>query len=29
VSQGVHLLDRVEVDASARDRVDIPLERKR
>jgi hypothetical protein len=29
VSQGVHLLYRVEVDASARDRVDIPLERKR
>lgn len=29
VSQRVHLLYRVEVDASARDRIDIPLERKR
>jgi hypothetical protein len=29
VSQGVHVLYRVEVDASKQDRVDIPLERKR
>lgn len=29
VSQGVHLLYRVEVDANTSDRLDIPLERKR
>lgn len=29
VSQGVHLLYRVEVDASTKNRIDIPLESKR
>jgi hypothetical protein len=29
VSQGVHILYRVEVDANTRDGIDIPLERKR